>query len=230
VPSNSGELEKIKVLVVDDKTLFAQGTVSLLGIEPCISVVGVAANGTECLELVRGKMPDVVLLDINLLDNNGVSQIDEIKKVRPEAKIIIMTGQNLQDYVSLPKSKGADGILLKDSSFKEMTQSIFKVYKGGISFPQRSETSLQSLKIGTGLPISLKLKNIKKKLLSTREIEIIELVAKGFHNKEIAAKLGIKVRTVDLHVRNILAKLGVSTRFEAVLLWTYVDKDWFLES
>jgi DNA-binding NarL/FixJ family response regulator len=227
VPSYFEESERIKVLIVDDKTLFAKGTVSLLGIEPRISVVGVTANGTECIDLVRDTMPDVVLLDIDFLDSGGVNRIGEIKEVRPEAKIIIMTGQNLQDYFSLPMSKGAAGILLKDSSLREMTQAIFRVCEGGICFPPRSEISLQSLKNSTKLPFSLKLKNIKKKLLSTREIEIMELVLKGFHNKEIAEILGIKVRTVDLHVRNILSKLGVSTRFEAVLMWAYVDQDTF---
>jgi DNA-binding NarL/FixJ family response regulator len=229
VPSNSDESERIKVLIADDKILFAKGTVSLLCIEPRILVIGVARNRTECIELVEENMPDVVLLDINLLISDGVNQIDEIKKVQPEAKIIIMTGQNLQDYVSLPMVKGAAGIMLKDSSFKEMAQTIFRVYEGGISFPQRSETSHQFLKNSTSVPFSLELKKIKKKLLNTREIEILELVSKGFHNKEIAENLGIKVRTVDLHVRNILSKLGVSTRFEAVLLWAYVDMDSFRE-
>jgi Response regulator containing a CheY-like receiver domain and an HTH DNA-binding domain len=229
VPSNSEESERIKVLVVDDKTLFAKGTVSLLSIEPSILVVGVARNVTECISLVRDTMPDVILFDINLLDSSGVNQIDEIKKVRPETKIIIMTGQNLQDYISLPLGNGATDILLKDSSLKEMTQAIFRVRKGSISFPRRSETSPQSLRDITRLPFSLKHKKAKKKLLNNQEIEIMELVVKGFYNKEIAAIFGIKVRTVDLHIRNILSKLGISTRFEAVLLWAYADKNSFLK-
>lgn len=225
MPFNSDESERIKVLVVDDKTLYAKGTVALLCIVPSILVVGVARSRTECIRLVRDSMPHVILLDINFLDNDEIYQIDEIKKVQPEAKIIIMTGQNLQDYVTLPMSKGSAGILLKDCSLKEMTQAIFRVHEGGICFPQSSEISLQCLKNSTKLPFSLKLKKIKMKLLTTREIEIMELVAEGFHNKEISEMLGTKVRNVDLHLRNILFKLGICTRFEAALLWAYIDRD-----
>lgn len=216
--------EKIKVLVVDDKKLYAKGTVALLCTEPSILVVGTAKNGTECISLVGDTMPHVILLDINLLDSSEINYMDEIKKVLPGTKIIIMTGQK-QDYVSPTMSKGSEGILFKDCSLKEMTQAINRVHKGGTYFPQSSEISLQCLKNCTRLPFSLKLKRIKMKLLTTREIEIMALVAEGFHDKEIASMLGTKVRIVDLHLKNILTKLGVCTRFEAALLWAFVDNN-----
>ncbi|MDD2233726.1 MAG: response regulator transcription factor [Desulfitobacteriaceae bacterium] len=224
---NPAESERIRVLVVDDQQLYAQGTVALLGIEPRILVVGVARNGTECLCLVGDTRPHVVLLDIDLLYSNEINYIAGIKKVQPGTKIIIMTGQNLQDYISLTMKKGPEGILLKDCSFKEMTQAIFRVAEGGICFPQSSEFFLPGLKNGTRLTFSPKLTKDKLKLLTTKEIEIMELVVEGFHNKEIAGILGLKVRAVDLHFRNILSKLEVSTRFEAALWWAYVDNKAF---
>jgi DNA-binding NarL/FixJ family response regulator len=215
--SNSGlEAEKVKVLIVDDHTLFAEGTVSLLSSEPRILAVGIAKNGMECMELISQVLPDVVLLDINLPDICGTNLIAKIKRTLPAAKIVMLTGQNPQGYVNKSISKGANGFLLKECSVKEMTQAILKVYEGGNYFAQSLDDFFQSEKTGITPPME---SLMSSKLLTAREIEIMELIAKGLHNKEIATALGIKVRTVDFHVYNILIKLGVSSRLEAVLIW-----------
>jgi len=219
---NSEELEKVKVLVVDDHTLFAEGTVSLLSFEPRILVVGIAKNGIECMNLIGETKPDVVLLDISLPDTCGTDLIDKIKKVQSEVKILMLTGQNPQGYVTKSISKGANGFLLKDCSVKEMIQGILRVYQGGVYFSQGLEAFLQPVNKNNNLHFPVKPVEKLRKLLTKREIEIIELVSRGLHNKEIASALGINVRTVDFHVSNILLKLGVSTRLEAVLNWAYV--------
>lgn len=212
--------ERVKVLVVDGHTLFAEGTVSLLSIEPCILAVGIAKNGIECLDLMSKTRPDVVLLDINLPDISGTDLIDKIKEVQPAVKILMLTGQNPQGYVTKSLCKGANGFLLKDSSVKEMIQGILRVYNGGAYFSQSLETFHQpeNFHFPTNFerPINV---------LTSREIEVIELVSQGLHNKEIASTLGINVRTVEFHVSNVFLKLGASTRLEAVLKWVYVDKE-----
>ncbi|MHB8125910.1 MAG: response regulator [Desulfitobacteriaceae bacterium] len=219
------KLERVKVLVVDDHTLFAEGTVSLLSFEPRILAVGIAKNGIECMDFMSKAVPDVVLLDINLPDTCGTKLINKIKKVHSKAKIIMLTSQNPHGYLTESINKGANGFLLKDCSVKEMTQAIIGVYEGGISFSQSLEAFLQPLKNSNNLHFPLKPEKTLSKLLTTLEKEIIELVSRGLHNKEIAATLGMKIRTVEFHVSNILSKLGVSTRFEAVLSWAYVDRD-----
>ncbi|MFZ3102362.1 MAG: response regulator transcription factor [Desulfitobacteriaceae bacterium] len=221
---NSEEFALVKVLVVDDHTLFAEGTVSLLGLEPRILAVGIAKNEIECMGLINKTVPDVVLLDINLPDSCGTDLIDKIKKVQPEVKIVMLTGQNPQGYVTKSVSKGANGFLLKECSVKEMTQAILRVYEDGVYFSQSLGALLQSEKFDKNLNFPMDSETPSKQL-TTREIEIMELVTKGLHNKEIAVALGIKVRTVDFHVSNILLKLGVSSRLEAVLVWINVDKE-----
>ena len=220
---NSEEFVTVKVLVVDDHTLFAEGTVSLLGLEPHILAVGIAKNEIECIDLISKTVPDVVLLDINLPDTCGTDLIDKIREVQPEVKIVMLTGQNPQGYVTKSISKGANGFLLKDCSVKEMTQAILRVYEGGVYFFQSLGAILESDNFDKSL--NSMDSEAPSKLLTTREIEIMELVSKGLHNKEIAVALSIKVRTVDFHVSNILLKLGVSSRLEAVLMWVNLDKE-----
>ena len=220
---NSEDSERVKVLVVDDHTLFAEGTVSLLSFEPRILVVGTAKNGIECMDFVSKIETDVVLLDIKLPDTSGMDLIDKIKKVQPDVRIIMMTGHSPKGYVTKSISKGANGFLLKDCSVKEMIEAIFRVYEGEVYFSQGLEAFLPgNNRDSVHYFGKAETPNI---LLTPREIEIIELVSRGLHNKEIAETLGIKVATVNFHVSNILIKLRVSTRFEAVLTWADVDKE-----
>lgn len=216
------ELERVKVLVVDDHTLFAEGTASLLTIEPGILVVGIAINGLECMSIIGKVKADVVLLDIKLPDVCGTDLIEMMKKAQPELKIIMLTGHSPEGYVTKSISKGASGFLLKDCSVKEMIQGILRVYNGGVYFPQGLEAYLKPANNGGHLNFLDESERTLIELLTTREIQIIELVSKGLHNIEIASVLGIKVRTANFHVSNILLKLGVSTRLEAALQWTKV--------
>ena len=218
---SSDELERIKVLVVDDHTLFAEGTVSLLTFEPRILVVGIAKNGIECMSFIRKTKCDAVLLDISLPDTCGTDLINKIKEIQPDVKILMLTGQNPKGYVTKSISKGANGFLLKDCSVQEMIQAILRVYYGGAYFSEGLDACLHSKNSSSDrFPV-----NAARKRLTPKEIKIMELVAKGLHNKEIAATLEINVRTVEFHVSNILPKLGVNKRLEAVLLWASVNKE-----
>jgi DNA-binding NarL/FixJ family response regulator len=188
-------------------------------------VVGIAKTGIECLSLISKTKSDVVLLDIKLPDGCGTDFIDKIKKVQPEVKIIMMTGHGPKGYVSLAISKGADGFLLKDCSVEELIEGILRVNDGGVYFSQGVEAFLQPRNNSDNVYFPFKSEKTLSGLLTTREIEIIELVSRGLHNKEIASVLGIKVRTANYHISNILLKLDVNTRLEAVLQWAKVDKE-----
>lgn len=205
----SEEKVKIKVLVVIEHTIFPEGTVSLLSIDPRISVVGIAKNGKECMTLIDKTGSDVVLLDISLLDTCATDLIDKIKKVQPEVKILMLTGQNPESYVIKSISRGTNGFILKDCTFKEIIQAIFRVHEGGVYFSQGLENFHHSGNNSDIIHPSTQ--------LTTREIKIIELVSRGLRNKEIALVLNISFRTVEFHVSNILLKLGVRTRLEAVI-------------
>lgn len=216
---NSEELERVKVLVVDDHMLFSEGTVSLLRAEPRILAVGIAKNGTECMSFINKSRVDVVLLDINLPDICGVDIIDKIKMVQPDVKIIMLTGQDPKGYVTESIKKGANGFLLKNCSVEEMIEAILRVDDGGVYFSQNMAPYIQSAIVGKEIRTknTIEAKKIYGTSLTPKEIEIIELIAKGLRNREITTALGIKNRTVDFHVSNIMTKLGVKSRVEVVL-------------
>ena len=218
----SGLKNIIKVAVVDDHTLFAEGTVLVLSSEPNLSVVGIAKNGDDCLKLVKTEHPDVVLLDINLPDVCGTDLIEKIKEIDANVSILMLTGQNPEEYVNASLNKGAHGFLLKDCSKVEMTAAILQASLGKYYFSQNMASYLRSIIVGQEIITDdiIDSEKIQGALLTPKEIEIIELIAQGLRNKEIAASLGIKNRTVDFHVSNILSKLGVKSRLEAVLAYT----------
>jgi len=218
---SSEEIERIKVLVVDDHTLFAEGTVSLLTFEPRILVAGIAKNGHECMNFISKTTCDVILLDISLPDTCGTDLIDKIKGIQPKVKILMLTGQNPKGYVTKSISKGANGFLLKDCSVQEMIKGILRVHYGGAYFSQGLDALLHPGNNNDHFPVN---SEMLRERLTPKEIKIMELVSRGLHNKEIATALGINVRTVEFHVSNILPKLGVNKRLEAVLQWASVDK------
>lgn len=213
---------KVKVLVVDDHPMFAHGTVSLLSTEQWISALGTAGNGRECLQLVSETMPDIVLLDINLPDICGVDLVEKLRKIHPPVKIIMLTGLNPREYLADSLMKGVQGFLLKDCSGTEMSNAIKIVYEGGVHYSQNIGSFIKkqaTMKVFSDEVSSSNSPN-PCETLSSREIDIMELMVKGLQNKEIAAHLGITLRTVSFHVSNILAKLEVTSRIEAVLKWS----------
>lgn len=218
--------KKIKVLVVDDHPVVAEGTVSLLANEPHISVVGTARDGKECLQLAGELKPDVILLDINLPDTCGVDLVEKLKELRPQVKVIMFTGQNPEEYVNSSLAKGVEGFLLKDCSANEMTEAVLRVFEGEVCFSQSMSAIVKSL-VDENQRREFYSSNIEipYDLLTFREKEIMELVAKGLQNKEIAGCLGVKKRTVEFHISNILSKLGAGSRVEAVLNWIKIKQN-----
>lgn len=210
---------KIKVLVVDDHPVVAEGTISWLSSDPKILVLGTAHNGEECIHIVSNKKPDIVLLDINLPDICGINLIEKLLEIQPLLKIIMFTGYNPEEYVTSSLVKGAHGFLLKNCSKNELIQAVLSVFEGGIYFPDGMGTLLRSIIIRKERETGSSVLNLKNQFsnLTPRETDILKLIAKGMQNKEIAGILKIKTRTVEFHVSSILSKLGVNSRLEAVL-------------
>lgn len=223
---NNEKLEKIKVLIVDDHTLFAEGTASLMSSETNLEIVGIANDGNQCLTLLRSKTPDIVLLDLNLPDCSGINLIDDIKSINSVVKIIMLTGLNPKGYLTKSLQKGVSGFLLKECNKKEMIEAIFYAVQGKEYFSKSLAPFLKLAFVGTNADkqaLALQPNDIGK-LLSIREEEIMDLIAKGFNNQEISSTLGITIRTVKFHTSNILFKFSVKSRSKAAAVWTMVSK------
>jgi len=206
--------EPIRVLVVDDQELFRRGLTMLLAQDTDIEVVGEADDGIAGTDLATTLAPDVVLLDVRMPRRTGVEACRAIKEAVPSAKIIMLTVSDEEGDLYETVKNGASGYLLKDSSIEEVAQAIRVVNEG------------QSL-ISPSMAVKLidEFKQMSKPereqgpalKLTERELEVLRLVAKGLNNREVAKELFISENTVKNHVRNILEKLQLHSRMEAVM-------------
>jgi DNA-binding NarL/FixJ family response regulator len=206
--------EPVRVLVVDDQELFRRGLTMLLAVESGIEVVGEAGDGVEGTALAESAAPDVVLLDVRMPKRSGIEACLAIKESVPSAKIIMLTVSDEQADLYEAVKSGASGYLLKDSSIEEVAQAVRVVADGqSLISPSMAiklidefkEMSKPEKTSGPGLR------------LTERELDVLRLVAQGHSNKEIAARLYISENTVKNHVRNMLEKLQLHSRMEAVM-------------
>ena len=209
----------IDVLLVDDQTLIRQGIRVLLEIEPDIHVVGQAADGAEALRQTEALHPHVVLMDVRMPGMDGVSATREMSRRFPEVGVIILTTFEDDETVFEGLRAGARGYLLKDVSSEEMAEAVRKVAAGEALIQSRltrrvlAEFSRMSAAPAAqpGGPQSLAVP------LTERELEVLRALAHGLSNREIAAQLVITEGTVKNHVSNLIDKLGVRDRTQAVL-------------
>ena len=209
-----GGTEPVRVLVVDDQELFRRGLIMLLSGDTDIEVVGEASDGITATELAVKTAPDVILLDVRMPRRTGVEACRAIKEAVPATKIIMLTVSDEEADLYESVKNGAAGYLLKDSSIEEVAQAIRVVNEG------------QSL-ISPSMAVKLidEFKQMSKPereqgpalRLTDRELEVLRLVAKGLNNREVAKELFISENTVKNHVRNILEKLQLHSRMEAVM-------------
>lgn len=208
--------EKIKILIADDQKLIREGLKVLLEMEEDFEIIGEATNGVEAYEFYIKLKPDIVLMDIQMPVMNGVEAIKKIKEVDSQAKIIILTTFDDDQYVYDGLKSGALGYILKDTSIEKLSETIRIVYKGGALI----EPSITK-KILSEISKIEKPKIKKEELieeLNLREIEILKLISKGYTNQEIADKLDLSVGTVKNYVTTILQKIGARDRTEAALI------------
>lgn len=200
-----------KVMIADDHSLIREGIKQLLEFDGSIEVISEASNGTECLDKLENAFPDVLLLDINMPEKNGLEVLDEIKKKEYDIKVLILTVHNELEYLLKAVDIGVDGYILKDSESSELKRAIQAVLDG--------ENYIQASLI-PALNNRLANRDIDKDKidsLTSRELEVLIQVANGMFNKEIATSLNISERTVKNHVSNIFKKIDVSDRTQAAV-------------
>jgi NarL family two-component system response regulator LiaR len=203
--------QKIRVLIVDDHPVVRRGIKSLLAEEADIEVVGEAANGKEAIPKVAELLPDVILMDLVMPEMNGIEAIRQITASHPDARILVMTSFAADDKVFPSIKAGALGYLLKDSDPEDLIRMIHQVYRGELSIhPTIARKVIQELNRPAEEPLT-------PDPLTERELEILQLLAQGIENKEIAHRLVLREATVRTHVSNILSKLHLANRVQATL-------------
>ncbi len=206
--------EPIRVVVVDDQELFRRGLTMLLGVETDIEVVGEASDGVSATELVASAMPDVVLLDVRMPKRSGIEACVAIKELVPSTKIIMLTVSDEEADLYDAVKNGAAGYLLKDASIDEVAQAIRVVDDGqSLISPSMAVKLIDEFKQMSRTDKD----QVPTPRLTDRELEVLRLVAQGMNNREIAKQLFISENTVKNHVRNILEKLQLHSRMEAVM-------------
>ena len=201
----------IKVMLADDHALMREGIKHLLEFDGSIEVISEASSGLECLDKIKKIKPDILLLDINMPDMNGLDVLKELKKEDDSIKILILTVHSEVEYLIHAIDIGADGYILKDSGSLELKQAINLILNGEIYIQPSLLPALNSRLINRDTD--------KDKLdsLTKREIEILTQIAAGMFNKEIAINLNISERTVKNHISNIFKKIDVSDRTQAAV-------------
>jgi len=198
--------DPIRILVADDHPVVRDGLAAMLGTQPDFEVVGQAATGREVLSQVAALQPDVVLLDLEMPEMDGVEALQRLGRVNLAARVIVFTAFDSDERIVSAVQAGAQGYLLKGAPREEVFQAVRVVHAGG-SLLQPVVASKLLRQVSAGF-----------EPLTPRELEVLGLVAQGLPNKEIAARLTITVRTVKFYVSSILAKLGAGNRTEAVAI------------
>ncbi len=207
-------MEKIKVLIADDHSMVRQGLKQILELEGDIEVIAQASNGDEAVRVARECMPDVVLMDINMPGTNGLQAIKELKQDKCCFKVIVLTIHQDREYLFKTLQMGAEGYVLKDAEPSVLIEAI-RTVNNGQSFIQPNMTR-ELVREFNRVTLHEKDKG-EETSLTSREIEVLELIAEGMINKEIARQLYISEKTVKNHVSNIFKKLNVSDRTQAAI-------------
>jgi DNA-binding NarL/FixJ family response regulator len=195
----------IKVFLADDHALVLEGLRSLIESEEDIVVVGTASDGDSVLDAVRALRPDVVVLDLQMPSMGGIACLQQIRAEGLPAKVLVLSAFNDGDTIQSALEAEADGFALKTAAPQQTVACIRQVYQGQLVFPQAARRWLrqQHQRPGPGAD------------LSEREAEVLDLVAQGLTNTQIAQRLTVSDNTVKFHLQNIYQKLGVSNRTEA---------------
>ena len=204
-------MKKIRILVVDDESVVREGVVAILKLQKDIDVVGEAINGAIAIQLAKKTMPDVILLDLVMPIQDGLTTIPLLKEVSPDTRILVLTSFAESDRVYQALKSGALGYLLKDATRIQLLQAIRDVASGQASVPPNialkviHEIDHPSQMLYTADP------------LTPRELETLRLIAQGLSNQEIAATLIVHERTIAKYVSSILEKLQLANRTQAAL-------------
>jgi DNA-binding NarL/FixJ family response regulator len=196
---NSGT---IRILIVDDHPVVCSGLTSMLSAQTGIEVVGSAASGDEALAIVQRDNPDIMLLDLRMPGMDGISVLNALERMEHSTRVVVLTSFEKEEDIYRAIRAGAQGYLLKDTTESEMVAAISVVNSGKRYIPRHIAARLAD--------------RLMRSDLTARELQTLELLAQGSTNKQIAGALGISDNTVRHHVNNIMEKLQVTDRTEAV--------------
>jgi DNA-binding NarL/FixJ family response regulator len=206
-------MAKIRVLLTDDHTLFRQGVRTLLSCEEDIEVVGEAADAAQAVALARQFRPDVVLMDIGMAGMSSFEATRQIRKQRPETKVVFLSMYDDEDYLAESVEIGASGFILKESPADQLVTAIREVYRGGNylsprlltrlvdGFREQGRSPVRQTRLGT---------------LTKREREVTKLLAEGKSVKEVAANFDLSVKTIEAHKFNLMRKLNIHNKAQLV--------------
>jgi two-component system, NarL family, response regulator NreC len=197
----------IRILIADDHRIIREGLRSLLGAEPDLEVVGQAKNGREAIRLARDLSPEVVLLDVSMPDMNGMEATTQILEDLPHVKVIALSMHKDEHFVAGMLLAGASGYLLKDCSVEELAGAVRSVMSGGVHL----SPGITPMVIRRYMDHIVEKEVLLRPPLSSRENEVLQLVAEGKTSRGIASALHISTKTVETHRRQIMQKLGVNT-------------------
>lgn len=203
-------MNMIKLLLVDDHEMVRLGLSSFFSIQEDFEVVGEAINGKEGVEIALEKRPDIILMDLVMEVMDGTEATQKIMEQWPDAKIIILTSFIDDEKVYPAMKAGASGYILKTSTAAEIANAIRDTYKGQHYIEDKVTTIMEEKR-------EEKLRNYLHEQLTNRENEVVQLIAKGYTNQEIADELFITLKTVKTHVSNILSKLEVEDRTQVAI-------------
>lgn len=204
--------EKIRVLLIDDHPLFRKGVGQIISDDPAFEIVGEAASGQEGLDLAQQVRPDLVLLDLNMKGMDGLETLRRFKATDLEAHYVVLTVSDAEDNLLEALRIGADGYLLKDMEPEDLRNNLLKAAVGVTVLQDSMTEILKNALIDRQHKVCADDVN-----LTVRENEILECLAEGMNNKTIARKLDIRDTTVKVHIKNILRKLNLTSRLEAVV-------------
>jgi two-component system NarL family response regulator len=213
---DQGANEAIKVMIVDDHALFRRGLQMVLEQETDIDVVGEAGDGADALAQAQEKMPDVVLMDVRMPGRGGIEATERIKESMPHVKILMLTVSDEEADLFDALKAGASGYLLKDTSIEEVADAVRKVSRDESLISPSMANKLVS-EFTSMVKRADEKQSVPQPRLTDREMEVLKLVAKGRNNRDIAKELFISENTVKNHIRNILEKLHLHSRMEAVV-------------
>ena len=203
-PDTEDVVGRIRVLIADDHPMMLSGIAAMLSAEPDMAVVAQAATGAGAIEAFRIHRPDIVLLDLNLPDLDGIAVIGQIRSEFPEAGIVVLTSYAGDVHAARATKAGAQAFLLKTMIRSEMLQAIRQVHSGGRYLP---ESVAQEIAV-----------HIADRELTEREIEVLRMVAKMGPNKRVAAAMGVAEGTIKVHMKSVISKLGAVDRTQAVAI------------
>jgi len=202
----------INVMIADDHLMVREGIKQILELDGDIKVIAEASNGRECIDLLDEKNTDILLLDINMPDMNGLKVLQYLKEKKVDVKILILTIHNEVEYLIRAADIGVDGYILKDSDSSVLKKAILTIIHGETFIQPDLRPILKKRMSERATSLNPYDDNLTK-----REIEVLKLLAEGLFNKEIAYTLNISEKTVKNHISNIFKKINVSDRTQAAV-------------